>query len=477
MPDVLRRAAQPVRRRVSGSGKAAAPTRVRVTVVRHSKQSARHLEITQLARVLAVTGDLNRPRNVYCLAQRAIAAACFALCCSAAHAQDIRDVVRDHLDQELEHKPSAVPRARRAKPRPRKAPASRPREHVTLQVEDEPTPAPEPEAPPSAPFPQRVLEKYLQLDVSLGGGYRGWLPQQYRHVNVAVGTYYVWTIDVRAKFFKLVTLHRGYYESNGLAGPRTEEAAVAAQVGSYIPKAAWVLGVLGFPWFKVWEPILRYESRAFHTAAHPRRPVCVVTDDVASDLSLCARSRDELRITSGFETFVAGVRYDQGRDPDRDPKLTTLPPITFGLGLLSYRKPYQVNVDGNTLDGYLFDGRFRGAGLQLGVDWNRGPDKFSISVDAQLGLGEVKLTKQISLSELAPEGWWMGYVVGNANLSYRLPLFRGVPSIVLVPSAAIGGATFFFFKTKPDKGQDQSDVAAANWDLLWSIYASLVVSL
>jgi hypothetical protein len=71
----------------------------------------------------------------------------------------------------------------------------------------------------------------------------------------------------------------------------------------------------------------------------------------------------------------------------------------------------------------------------------------------------------------------MGYVVANANLSYSLPLYRGVPAIVFVPSAALGGASFFFFKTKPDKGEDLSDVAAANWDLLWSVYASLVVSL
>ncbi len=423
---------------------------------------------------------LDRPTRAHALTHRSrarwlvVAVSC-GLQTEAADAQDVRDLVREHLEQELEHKPSArPPRKARPKPKPSAARArahtDTARSHLKLQIPDEP-------APEGPPLPQRVIPDYLQLDVTLGGGYRGWLPQQYSHVKVAVGTYYVWTIDVRAKFFKLVTLHRGYYESNGLAGPRTEEAAVAAQVGSYIPKAAWVLGVLGFPWFKVWEPILRYESRAFHTAARPRTPVCIVTDEVASDLSRCERSRDALHISSGFETFVAGVRYDQGRDPDRDPRAPKLPPITFGLGLLSYRKPYQVNVNGNTLDGYLFDGRFRGAGLQLGVDFSRGPDKLSISVDAQLGLGEVRLTPDLSLNSLAPEDWWMGYVVGNANLSYALPLYRGVPTIMFVPSAAIGGATFFFFKTKADKAQDRSDVAAANWDLLWSIHAQLVLSL
>jgi hypothetical protein len=388
-----------------------------------------------------------------------------------AHAQDIRDVVREHLEEELEDKP-------RAKPKRKAAKRARPREHradhsdVSAAVD-----TPEEPAPVSAPFPVRVLDPYVELDITVGGGYRGWLPQQFPHVKVAVGSYYVWTVDVKAKLFKFLTLHRGYYESNGLAGPRTEEAAVAAQVGSYIPKAAWVLGVLGFPWFRVWEPILRYESRAFHTVARPRRAACVVTDEVGSDLSTCVRSKDELHISSGFETFVAGVRYDQGRDPERDPRAPKLPPLTFGIGLLSYRKPYQVNVNGNTLEGYLFDGRFRGAGLQLGVDWNRGPDKLSFNVDAQLGLGDVRLTQNLSLGALAPEDWWMGYVVGNANLSYALPLYRGVPAIMFVPSAALGGASFFFFKTKPDKASDKSDVAAANWDLLWSVYASLVVSL
>ena len=400
---------------------------------------------------------------------------CSLLAIPTARAQDIRDVVREHLEEELEDKPHAKPKAKRKQGKrshTRENEQRAPHADVEPQVDE-----PEEPAPQGPPFPLRVLDPYVQLDITVGGGYRGWLPQQFPRVKVAVGSYYVWTVDVKAKLFKFLTLHRGYYESNGLAGPRTQEAAVAAQVGSYIPKAAWVLGVLGFPWFRIWEPILRYESRAFHTEARPRRAVCVVTDEVGSDLSTCVRSKDALHISSGFETFVAGVRFDQGRDPERDPHAPKLPPLTFGIGLLSYRKPYQVNVNGNTLDGYLFDGRFRGAGLQLGVDWNRGPDKLSFNVDAQLGLGDVRLTQNLSLNSLAPEDWWMGYVVANANISYGLPLYRGVPAIVFVPSAALGGASFFFFKTKPDKNSDRSDVAAANWDLLWSVYASLVVSL
>lgn len=398
------------------------------------------------------------------------------------HAQDVQDVVRDHLEQELEHKPEA----HADKPKPRPKPRAEPRQEppplaapaadgvsVSFDTREQAPPAPE-----GPRLPQRLFERYVQLDLKLGGGYRGWLPQQFPHVKVNAGSYYVWTVEVRAKLFKLINLHRGYYESNALAGPRTEEAAVAAQVGSYIPKAAWLLGVLGFPLFKAWEPIIRYESRAFHTEARPRQPVCVVTDAVASDLSTCERSQEPLRMTSGFETFVAGVRYDQSKQASAviGPQQSKLPPITFGVGLMSYRKPYQVNVNGNTLEGYLFDGRFRGAGLMLGTDIGGGVDRFSLNLDAQVGLGEVKLTRNLKLNSLAPEDWLMGYVQGNANLGYTLPLYRGVPTVMFVPQLSLGGAYFFFFKTK-NTARDKTDAATANWDLLWSVNAALVLSI
>jgi len=407
-----------------------------------------------------------------------------ALYAAPALAQDVRDVVRDHLEQELEREKEKDPPPMRAQPKPAA------RRYSAPPAQREPAPAadgvtvtiasdkPEPPQPAGPRLPQRLFERYVQLDLKLGGGWRGWLPQQFPHVKVNAGSYYVWTVEVRVKLFRFLNLHRGYYESNALAGPRTEEAAVAAQVGSYIPKAAWLLGVLGFPLFKAWEPILRYESRAFHTEARPKQPVCVVTDAVASDLSSCERSAEPLRMTSGFETFVAGVRYDQGKEPSAviGPQASKLPPITFGVGLLSYRKPYQVNVDGNTLEGYLFDGRFRGAGLMLGTDIGGGVDRFALNVDAQLGLGEVKLTRNLKLNSLAPEDWWMGYLLGNVNLGYNLPLYRGTPTLMFVPQLSLGGAYFFFFKTQ-NRSSDRSDAATANWDLLWSAHASLVLSI
>jgi hypothetical protein len=394
-------------------------------------------------------------------------------------ADDIRSVVREHMTQELEQEPKPKPQPR-AQPAPAPAPTPPPQPPpsggttYSFSTED-PAAPPDPAAPE---LPVRVLGKYLQLDVKLGGGYRGWLPQQFPSVPVKVGSYYVWTVDVQAKLFKFLNLHRGYYETNSLSGPTTHEAAVAEQVGSYIPKAAWLLGVLGFPFLKVWEPVIRYESRAFQTEARPETPVCVVTDAVARDLDACPRSAARLKMRSSFETLSFGIRYDRSKDNSavlsNQPR-DKLPPITFGIGLMSYRKPYQVNVNGNTLDGYLFDGRFRGAGAMLGVDVKGGPDRLLFRLDAQLGLGQVRLTDKLTLNTLTPDGWLMGYLQGNVTLGYYLPLYRKVPTLMFVPQATLGGASFFLFDTKQRENRNQA--ASVNWDLLWSVHAALSLSL
>ncbi len=399
-----------------------------------------------------------------------------------AAAQSVDDIVREHVSDELEKKPKHDDRDKDGDKKPKrdknsehKPSKSKPAASSSNEREPEPEPAPRDLGPP---LPQRIFGDDWRFDIQVGIGYRGWLPQQYPLVKVQAGSYYIWNIDVKAKLFKFLSLRRGYYESNALNGPRTDEAAVAAQVGSYVPKAAWLLGVIGFPFFKIWEPIIRYESRAFHTEANPRRPVCVVRPDVADDLSLCTRSRDTLRMTSGFETLVLGVRYDRNKDPSavlarRD---TKFPPITFGIGLMSYRKPYQVTVNENTLDDLLFDGRFRGAGLAGGIEIAGGPDRFHVNADVQFGLGEVKLLRGLTLNSLAPEDWLIGYVQGNVTLGYHLPLVRAAPTLMLVPQVTAGGASFFFFKPIQKEGED-ADAATANWDFLWSVNAALVLSL
>ncbi len=407
---------------------------------------------------------------------------------SRVRAQSVNDVVREHVKNGLEGQPDDKPKPPAEKPA--SAPKPKPKPDPKTELEhDEPVPAggwsfstdaPDvPEAPSTGPkLPIRILGEKLKIDLVVGGGYRGWVPQQYPTVKVDAGSYWVWTIDVKAKIFRFLNLHRGYYESNGLAGPRTDSAAVASRVGSYVPKAAWLLGVLGFPLFKVWEPILRYESRAFHTAAHPKQPVCVVTEAVANDLSTCTKSTNQLDMISGFETFVAGVKYDKSKEasPVITERKAKVPPITFGIGLMQYQKPYQVTVGKSVLQDYLFDGRFRGAGLYLGTQLGGGPDKFFVEANAQFGLGQVELLKSLTLNSLAPEDWLIGYVQGNASVGYYLPIIRTGPTLMFVPTATGGGASFFFFKANQKAGQ-KSDSQSVNWDFLWSLHAALVLAL
>jgi hypothetical protein len=391
---------------------------------------------------------------------------------AVARAQSVDDVVREHVKKELEDEPHE----RDSKPKPKPKTKSKPK--AESKPEPEPEPEPDPAADSGPQLPLRILGDNLRIDLQLGAGYRGWVPQQYPQVEVAVGSYWIWNIDVRAKLFKFLNLRRGYYESNGLSAPRTDEAAVAAQVGSYVPKAAWLLGVLGFPFFKIWEPIIRYESRAFHTEAIPKSPVCVVTPEVADDLSTCEFSEEPLEMISGFETLVIGVRYDKSKDPSatlikRDEKL---PPLTFGVGLMQYRKPYQVTLNEDTLEDLLFDGRFRGAGLAFGTEIAGGPDRFYATLDMQVGLGEVRLLQGLTLNSLAPEDWLIGYVQGNVTLGYHWPIVRAAPTLMLVPQVTGGGAFFFFFKPVQQEGED-ADSETANWDFLWSVNASLVLTL
>jgi hypothetical protein len=336
--------------------------------------------------------------------------------------------------------------------------------------------APEPDAGPKLPV--RVLGKNLRLDVTVGVGYRGWVPQQYDVVDVDVGSYLTWNIDVKARLFGFLNLRRGYYESNGVSAPRTDEVAVAARIGSFAPKAVWLLGVLGVPINKAWEPQVRYESRAFETHAQPISDVCLVDRDAPEDATEACpgRTMGELKIISGFETFVAGVNYDHSKtgSPVVSEKAQKFPPLFFGIGLMQYRKPYQLNVDGFTLERYLFDARFRGAGLALGTELGGGLDNVFAEIDAQLGLGEVSLTDEITLNELVPDDQLIGYVQGTATLGYRLPLIRAAPTLIFVPAVKAGGASFFLVDTNTEEDETATS-PSVNWDFLWTVQASLLI--
>jgi hypothetical protein len=428
----------------------------------------------------------------------ALVALCSALAPQVARAQTLKDALKQHVDEgidrseqkarEREEREKAKEKAKQSeeqKPAPKpqqpaKAePAAQPADvEFGFDTRDDAKPEEKPDTGPKLPV--RLLGENVKIDITLGGGYRGWYPQQYHAVDIDVASYATWTIDVKAKLFKFLALRRGYYESNGASAPRTEEAAVAAKIGSYAPKAAWLLGVIGVPISKAWEPQIRYESRAFDTRAIPNRPVCVVPRDAPEDAQDCPGSAADLKIISSFETFVAGVRYDHSKTGSIvvEQKGSKIPPIFFGIGLMQYRKPYQLNVDGYTLDDYLFDGRFRGAGLALGADFGGGLDRFFADADVQFGLGEVSLTNSISLNELVPGDKLIGYVQGSAGIGYRWPIIRGAPTLILVPQARIGGASFFLVDTASDESDMGTTTSpSVNWDLLWQVQLSLLIPL
>ena len=191
------------------------------------------------------------------------------------------------------------------------------------------------DAPQTGPkLPQRILGNNLRIDVKLGGGYRGWVPQQYPHVDVHAGSYYVWNIELKAKLFRFLNLRRGFYESNGLSGPRTDEAAVAAQVGSYVPKAAWLLGVVGFPLFKIWEPVIRYESRAYHTEAERSR--FARDRDVVEMLSACEPASSAANVLR-LRDAGSACGTTRAKIPGVLATVRELPPLMVGIGLMQYR--------------------------------------------------------------------------------------------------------------------------------------------
>jgi hypothetical protein len=320
-------------------------------------------------------------------------------------------------------------------------------------------------------LPRRVLPWNLALDLKVDGAYRGWAPQQYDSAEVDIAGYFTWSVAVKLKPFSWLTVHQAHYESNGLESPRNSKASVAAQAGSYVPKAAWVLAWLGFPFFKEWQPTIRYEARAFSTTATPKQPVCIVDRDESGDLMDCPLTTSRLRMISSFETLVAGVlwkpRYGANNvfaTYDR-----TGPPLYAGVGLMSYHKPYQVTIDGDTLEEYLFDGRFRGAGLALGGNFGGGPRRFFADIDMQVGVGEVSLTDDLTLNEVAPDDWMIGYIQGNLNLGYKFVLWDGPPTMYFQPALSAGGASFHFVRTSAKEGDaGENSSPNLNWDFLWS---------
>lgn len=401
-----------------------------------------------------------------------------------ARADSIRDAVEGHLDQGLEEKqdkppPKKKPPPKRSQPKPSPKKSQRPHgdNAVVWSTEQEP----EQEQPKDPdPLPRRVFGENFKFDPKVGVGYRGWLAQDYPLVSVPHTGYFTWSIETKARLFRYISLRRGYYESNGLSTPRNQTASTAEDVGKLAPKAAWLLGVIGLEISRAWQPIISYETRAFEATAQPKAPVRIVPRSASADddFTLLPETTQPLRMVSGFETFVAGVRYDHSKSSSAviGGSNGSLPPFYLGLGLIQYSKPYQVRVGGDVLGELLFDAKFRGAGLAYGLDTSVKAERPFIDLSGQVGFGEVKLLDDFSLNDGLPAHWMIGYLQGNVTLGYLHPLLRTRPTVFIEGALNGGGMTFFFFKTKAEEGEDTTS-APLNWDFLWGARVAVIVPL
>ena len=67
---------------------------------------------------------------------------------------------------------------------------------------------------------------------------------------------------------------------------------------------------------------------------------------------------------------------------------------------------------------------------------------------------------------------------GAAVLGYRWPIIRAAPTLILVPQAKLGGASFFLVDTASDESEMGTTTSpSVNWDLLWSVQLSLLIPL
>jgi hypothetical protein len=398
------------------------------------------------------------------LARRTVWVAGPLLMSSPAWAETIGGAVREHAE---EHASPGKPKKKRTTRRP---------------LSDVPPPRPAPPStraasPSKDPTVVRVIGADLQLDPQLGAGYQGWYAQQYPTVDVTNQSYATWAVQLKAKLFRLVSLERGYYESNGVSAPRHAGASVAAQAGSFVPKSARLLGIFGLDLDYVVEPIVRYETRAHETTATPERPVRLIPRSARASQQNTEfpLTMKPLTMVSTYETFIVAGRYN----PSNGSKIGlpgNVPPAYLGVGLIQFGKPYQFNVRDAVLDEFVFDARFRGVGMAMGFTTPTVPDRFHVDFAGMVGLGEVRLLSDLTLNEVVADDTYIGFAQGNVTVGYLYPLRRSRPMLLLGLDATVGGATFFFWKTQYHEDED-IDLPALNWDVIWGTQAYVVVPL
>jgi hypothetical protein len=300
-----------------------------------------------------------------------------------------------------------------------------------------------PPAVPPAPRRPTLFGRPAYLDVSLQSRMQVWLPAQNPSVHLDAAPYRTYRLELSGGIEGLFTLHRLAFETDGStwvgwSGPAVSPVAATNAMGT-----AAALAMIGLPFLHghgshVWEPIIRYELSSYATTATPSGSVCLVgrNADSSADPPDCTRTDGPLRMASRFESLVAGVQV--GGDGGSSS-------FYAGLDFVRQRKPYQVNVDGRTLDDYLFDARFGGAGMAVGfgVGGDRG---FSMGGGVHLGWAWVSLTDDLSLSDELPPDWSLEYFRWDVRVGYGLVLLKGSPQL-LVRATVDGSGSHFLYQT------------------------------
>jgi hypothetical protein len=324
----------------------------------------------------------------------------------------------------------------------------------------------------------RAAPGVVEGDIVAGGAARGWAPQASPVVAVSPQTQATWFVDARLRLFNVVNLHRAYYESNALVAPtgsntQLDQAAAAAT------KSAWLLGMLGVQVNPNVDVAVRYEARSFATTVTPDSPVLFIPRDAAADaLATAASSTTPVRMTSTLQTLFAGVLLRQDSKPT-DHQQLRIGGVFVGLGVTQIQKPYVYP----STPAMVFDARFQGIGMAIGIRSAPEPDHPFWDLTIQQGYGTAKLTDKVDLKSLLPNDmeqmWFLGL---GGTAGYFVGLTKGPPTVSI---GAVGNADFnYFFATKKDDkycttnsaGETVCPTYGLNYDLLWGAQARVLVS-
>jgi hypothetical protein len=304
-------------------------------------------------------------------------------------------------------------------------------------------------APPVVTRPgARVFGRPAYLDVSFQTRMQVWLPAQHPSVHLSAAPIRTFSIELAGGIAGLVSLHRLALETDGTSWIGSWRGTVAPSLGDPGASAAAALVMIGLPLLRLgsatwWEPIVRYEVSNYATTATPSRPICLVARgaDTSVDPPACAPADGPLRMASRFESWLVGVHFGRAGVPAF---------ADLGVDLVRQRKPYQINVDGRTLDDFLFDARFGGAGLGLG--FGIGSDQgLNVRGGVHFGAAWVSLTDDLPLDDVLPAGWGVRYFRWDASLGYGLVLWKGPPSLQLRAAVDGSGSHFNYAREGSDE--------------------------